>query len=64
MPSEKFRIRDEEILSNEEYMKNQNKNDDELSFENDSNNFDFKNSRDSPQENEEDNVKKYQKNID
>ena len=29
-------------------MKNQNKNDDELSFENDSNNFDFKNSRDSP----------------
>jgi hypothetical protein len=57
MPSEKYRIREEEILSNEEYMKIQNKNDDEIEIENDSNNFDFKNSRDNPQEVQEENAK-------
>jgi hypothetical protein len=35
MPLEKFRIREEEILSNEEYMKIQNKNEDEIEIEND-----------------------------
>ena len=48
MPCEKYRIREEEIVSNEEYMKIKNKNDDDIEFENDSNNFDFKNSRDAP----------------
>jgi hypothetical protein len=48
MPLEKFRIREEEILSNEEYMKIQNKNEDEIEIENDPQNFVFKNSRDSP----------------